>query len=118
VYLDSLRRVQALRPTRLLPGHGPIVEDPQALIEQYLRHRAERDAQILDAVRRGFASPAAIVPEVYGRVPDVIVKAANDSVLAHLVKLEREGKVTRAASPGEDPATDPHVAPLWASRRE
>ena len=37
------RRVRALSPARLLPAHGPTIDDPDALIERYVRHRAERE---------------------------------------------------------------------------
>jgi glyoxylase-like metal-dependent hydrolase (beta-lactamase superfamily II) len=87
LYLDSLRRVRALGPRRLLPGHGPIVEDPAALLDQYLEHRAERDRQILEAVASGLTTPDAIARHIYGPLPDRIVPAAADTVLAHLVRL-------------------------------
>ena len=31
-YLDSLRRLQTMDLTRIHPGHGPVIDDPQALI--------------------------------------------------------------------------------------
>ena len=49
-YLRSLRRVQALRPSRVLPAHGPVIENPLALIEQYLAHRHHREVQVLSAL--------------------------------------------------------------------
>ena len=49
-YLDSLRRIRALEPRRLLPGHGPIVDDPAALIDDYLRHRQQREDEIVAAL--------------------------------------------------------------------
>ena len=36
-YLQSLERVRALEPRRLLPAHGPEVTDPEALLTGYLR---------------------------------------------------------------------------------
>src|ERR671914_674287 len=42
-YVASLDRLRALRPRRLLPGHGAIIEDPDALIAEYLAHRADRE---------------------------------------------------------------------------
>jgi glyoxylase-like metal-dependent hydrolase (beta-lactamase superfamily II) len=91
-YLASLRRIRDLGPRRLLPGHGPIVEDPSALIEYYLRHRAGREEQILDALRQGDRSVDAIVSRVYGVLDPALVHAARDSVLAHLIKLQDEGR--------------------------
>lgn len=92
-YLTSLRRIRQLRPRRLLPGHGPIVEDPLALLDQYLRHREQRERQILEALAAGATAPAAIVEHVYGRLPSALARAAADSVLAHLIKLQSERRV-------------------------
>jgi glyoxylase-like metal-dependent hydrolase (beta-lactamase superfamily II) len=91
-YLASLRRVRDLQPRRLLPGHGPIVDDPATLIEEYLRHRAEREAQVIELLRSGETTVDAIVQGIYTRLHPSVVRAAADSVLAHLVKLREEGK--------------------------
>ena len=90
-YLASLRRVRDSNPARLLPAHGPIVDDPCTLIDEYLAHRRLRDEQIIDALRHGPSSPAAIVTRVYGALPHLLQDAAVDTVLAHLVKLRRDG---------------------------
>jgi glyoxylase-like metal-dependent hydrolase (beta-lactamase superfamily II) len=90
-YLASLRRVRALRPRRLWPGHGPVIDEPKRVIDEYLAHRAEREAQIVDALRRGRTTPDEIVRAVYPALPVPLVAAAADSVLAHLRKLEQEG---------------------------
>ena len=91
-YLDSLRRVRGLSPRRLLPGHGPIIDDPASIIDRYLRHRADREVQIIEALREGLTTPESIAARVYGKLPEAIVRAAADTVRAHLVKLEEEGK--------------------------
>lgn len=90
-YLDSLRRVRDLRPRRLWPGHGPVIDEPEALIAEYLAHRAQREIQILEALRRGRTTPGDVVADVYGKLPSALVAAAADSVLAHLRKLEQDG---------------------------
>ena len=92
-YLDSLRLVASLDPKRLLPGHGPIVEDPRALIEQYLRHRAARDEQIVRALRQGARTPGEIVRAVYPDLAVELEQAAKETVVAHLIKLQAEGRV-------------------------
>lgn len=96
-YLASLEAVRKLRPARLLPGHGPVVDDPAALIDEYIRHRLEREAQIVAALREGDRTAAAIAARIYGSRPAAFAEAAADSVLAHLVKLEEDGRVGRAA---------------------
>ena len=92
-YLASLRRIRALQPRRLLPGHGPVVDDPAGLIDRYLEHRAEREVQVLQALRAGAASVDAIVQRLYAQLHPTVVRGAADSVLAHLVKLRDEGRV-------------------------
>jgi glyoxylase-like metal-dependent hydrolase (beta-lactamase superfamily II) len=89
-YLESLTRVRALEPGRLLPGHGPIVDDPAALIDEYLRHRAQREEEVIAALRDGLTTPEQMVPRIYGALNPALSAAAADSVLAHLVKLHEE----------------------------
>lgn len=94
-YLASLRRILDLRPARLLPAHGGIIEDPDAVLRGYIEHRLEREAQVIDALRAGRADPAAIVAHVYRGLKDSLAPLAVESVEAHLVKLEREGRARR-----------------------
>jgi glyoxylase-like metal-dependent hydrolase (beta-lactamase superfamily II) len=92
-YLASLDRIRGLVPRRLLPGHGPVIEDPVGLIDEYLRHRAEREAQVLAALRSGATTVDSLVRRIYTNLHPDVVRAAADSVLAHLIKLRDEGVV-------------------------
>jgi glyoxylase-like metal-dependent hydrolase (beta-lactamase superfamily II) len=94
-YLASLERVRALKPARLLPAHGPIIDDPDALLSNYLQHRREREEQILSALRAGPATPEALVPLIYRGLRENLTQVARETVLAHLLKLEREGRALR-----------------------
>ena len=94
-YLASLERVRALRPARLLPAHGPVIDDPDALLNSYLQHRREREEQILSALRGGPATPEALVPLIYRGLRENLTLVARETVLAHLLKLEREGRAGR-----------------------
>lgn len=87
-YLDSLRRIRELRPARLLPAHGPVIDDPAALIAEYLEHRAMRSRQVKDALDAGLRTPAEIVARVYPGLPQSLVPAAEDTVAAHLRMLD------------------------------
>ena len=91
-YLASLERVIALQPVRLLPAHGPVIEDPVSLLHQYIAHRREREEQIVAALRAGDTAPEAIVARVYDKLAAPLVEAARESVIAHLIKLQREGR--------------------------
>jgi glyoxylase-like metal-dependent hydrolase (beta-lactamase superfamily II) len=89
-YLESLERVRGLRPGRLLPGHGPVIEDPPAIIDEYLEHRRLRERQVIAALEAGCRTPAEIVARVYPGLPPSLIAAAEDTVLAHLQKLRHQ----------------------------
>ena len=91
-YLASLALVREMAPRRLLPGHGPIVDDPAALIDEYIAHRQKREQQILQAILEGARTVEDIVRRVYPALPDSLSSAAADSVRAHLAKLRDEGR--------------------------
>jgi len=100
-YLASLERVRRLHPARVLPAHGEPIDHAEALIDVYIEHRTQREAQILAALAGGASTPAAIVPRVYDALPPALIDFARESVLAHLVKLEGEGSVRRVAEKWE-----------------
>lgn len=91
-YLDSLARVRALGPGRVYPGHGPIIDAPLALIDQYVAHRLERERQILAALERVPSSIESLVASIYPDLAPGLKRAAAETVLAHLKKLEEEGR--------------------------
>ena len=93
-YLRSLERVLALDPAVVLPAHGADIERPADLIRGNLAHRSRREAQVLEALARGPATPAMLARMIYDRLPDPLQRQAEESVLAHLVKLEEEGRAT------------------------
>jgi glyoxylase-like metal-dependent hydrolase (beta-lactamase superfamily II) len=95
LYLKSLERVRALKPLRAMPAHGAVIEDPEALIEKYIAHRARREADIRAALEAGPAKADALVSAIYGGLQKELVPMARESVMAHLLKLEAEGRVHR-----------------------
>lgn len=94
-YLVSLERVMALQPARLLPAHGPIIDDPRAVLRGYIEHRRERERQILTALERGALTPDELVAQIYRALAEHLVPLARESVVAHLVKLARDGRAGR-----------------------
>ena len=92
-YLESLEQIRRLEPRRVLPAHGPEIEDLPALVDGYLAHRHQRETQILGALERAEHTKEALVDEIYPSLASVLRFAAGESVLAHLVKLEDEGQV-------------------------
>ena len=94
-YLASLHRVLQLDVRRIYPAHGPVLEPARPVIEGYIAHRLERDTQILGAVGSGAETVAHIVAHVYRDVSPALHPVARLSVLSHVKKLEREGRVIR-----------------------
>jgi len=100
-YLESLRRVHDLGPSALYCGHGPeLTEDPAAVLDFYLAHRAYREAQILTALAGGPHTVDQLVETIYAAVPSALWPAAAQSTRATLAKLRAEGRVEDAAGEG------------------
>ena len=94
-YLASIDRVIALDPARILPAHGAVMDDPPKVLRGYLDHRRAREAQIVTALGDGPADLDAMVARIYRRLTPALLPLARESLLAHLVKLEGEGRARR-----------------------
>lgn len=94
-YLASLERVRALHPARLHPAHGPVIDDPEAVLRGYIEHRRERERQILTALSEGERTADELVALIYPNLLPHLFQFARETVLAHLVKLAREERVGR-----------------------
>ena len=91
-YLAALERLRALEPRVLLPAHGPEVANPAALLTGYLKHRAQRERQILIALEAGHATVQAIAESIYDGLEPALMAAARENVRAHLEKLKADGR--------------------------
>jgi glyoxylase-like metal-dependent hydrolase (beta-lactamase superfamily II)/8-oxo-dGTP pyrophosphatase MutT (NUDIX family) len=94
-YLASLRRLRDLDAERLYPGHGPVVTDANAKIDEYIEHRLDRERQVVEALEAGLHEAPAMVERIYAEVPKALHPMAERSLLAHLEMLEAEGRVAR-----------------------
>jgi glyoxylase-like metal-dependent hydrolase (beta-lactamase superfamily II) len=90
-YLSSLQRVLALRPARIYPGHGPVIDDAVGAVEEYIRHRGERRDQVVAALGAGPVSATEIVAALYGEIDEKLRPVAARTVLAHLQQLAEDG---------------------------
>ena len=93
-YLASLERLLALQPARLLPAHGPVIDDPQTVISAYISHRLFRERQVESALRAGRATVEAIAESIYDGLAPALMPAAQENVRAHLEKLRSEGRAS------------------------
>ncbi len=94
-YFNSLKRLQSMDLAEMVPSHGPVITDPQAKIAEYIAHRLQREQQV-STVLHSFpfgATIDAMVQSIYADVDPRLHPVAAKSVEAHLLKLEREGRV-------------------------
>jgi glyoxylase-like metal-dependent hydrolase (beta-lactamase superfamily II) len=96
-YMNSLAKLQTRDDDLYLPGHGPPLPNPQPFVAALAAHRREREARVLEELRRARqASAEDLVPPVYGAALDArLIPAAARSLTAHLIKLAAEGAVRR-----------------------
>lgn len=96
-YLDSLVKVRDRDYTTLWPTHGPPVRDVRPFVQAYLDHRLDREAQIVKQLESGKRLIKDMVAEMYADVDKRLHPAACHSVLAHMQRLVRLGRVASAA---------------------
>jgi glyoxylase-like metal-dependent hydrolase (beta-lactamase superfamily II) len=93
-YLASLERLRTMRLRAIAPAHGHLIEDPIAIIDDYVHHRLEREQQVLDALAAGDRTIPEVVDRLYPDLIEELVVRARQSVHAHLRKLATDGRVT------------------------
>lgn len=106
-YMRSLEKLKSLPLKLILPGHGPAICEPGEKIQEYIEHRIMRERKIIEAVKLGFDTPSKIAQAVYGEADmkvhgSDLMPRAELMVLAHLLKLEKEGVLVRMGSCGNN----------------
>lgn len=108
-YLESLDRVEALEPRRIIPAHGPDLTDPTGAVRRFRDHRLDRIRQVREALDEGVGAPRpasdegleALVDRVYGpELPPALREGARWSVRAILEYLGA-APFPRAGAPTE-----------------
>jgi len=98
LYLESLRRLRGEvdgGATTLLPAHGPPIVDGGARLDFYVAHRLEREGRVAAALGDAPTTVEELVPPAYPDVAAALYPLAARSLLAHLYKLEYEGRARR-----------------------
>jgi len=108
-YLNSLEIMRGKFQGRAYPGHGPVIEDGPAKILEYIRHRKQREEQVIQVLRSFKSSDIPeskdsepdewasidIVKIIYKDVPENLHIPAHGGVVQILRKLEEEEKVVQ-----------------------
>jgi glyoxylase-like metal-dependent hydrolase (beta-lactamase superfamily II) len=92
-YLDGLARLRERRPELLCPGHGPLVEDPDRKLDEYISHRLDRERRLLAALAEGRRTTDELLDGAWPDAPALLRPAAAVTLAAHLDKLAEEGRL-------------------------
>jgi glyoxylase-like metal-dependent hydrolase (beta-lactamase superfamily II) len=95
LYMQSLERLKSYDATLLCPGHGPPVRDVARKLQELIDHRRERESQILTAVGEGRGRLEIMLADIYPELDRRLLGMARAQLLAHLHKLQSEGKIAR-----------------------
>ncbi len=96
-YIDSLRLLENYDIDYFAPGHGNFMQEPDKTIQSIIRHRLSRESKVLRCVEKQKNSNLdELLLLVYDDVPEVLHPIAKMSLLAHLIKLEDEGKLNNS----------------------
>lgn len=90
-YLESLKKIQALYLTIILPGHGKVIHDPQPKINEILEHHAHRERQILNILMKGEKTVEDIAEIIYKGI--AVGRLAKGAVLGRIEKMIHDGLV-------------------------
>ena len=99
-YLASLARMAARGQRTLLPAHGPAIPDGQGKLAEYLAHRRMREQRVIGALAAAGAAGATageLVATAYDDTPRLLWPLAERSLVAHLIKLQQEGRARESA---------------------
>jgi len=94
-YLESLERLKREDVETLWPGHGSPQGGAVRRIDGLIAHRREREVKVLVALERTPRPLEELVPRVYADTSRELWPYAERSLLAHLIKLETEGRARR-----------------------
>lgn len=101
-FLSSCQRLTGLGARAFLPGHGDLITDPDARLDWLVRHRREREGQIIAALSGGERTIGEIVRLAYADTPRSLWPAAARNVLAHLLMLYEDGRIVASPELGFD----------------
>ena len=95
-YMASLEKLHARSDAVYYPAHGPQIDKPRQLVRGMIGHRRQRERQVVNLLNEGIRQVAQMVPRMYKGVDERLWPAAGQSVLAHLLDLQRRGIARRS----------------------
>ena len=93
-YIESLKLLESYDIDYFAPGHGEFMQEPSKTIQSIIRHRLSRESKVLRCIENNKDQDIdELLLSVYDDVPDILHPIARMSLLAHLIKLEGDGKI-------------------------
>lgn len=93
-YLHSLERLLELDLRFLAPGHGGVMDQPYEEIKSLIVHRLKREEKVYAGLQKlGECSIDELVLTVYDDVAEHLIPWAKKTMLAHLIKLQKEQRI-------------------------
>ncbi|KAJ5321778.1 uncharacterized protein N7506_010908 [Penicillium brevicompactum] len=88
-----------------VPGHGAVIENASARITEYIKHRQQREDEVLHVLKYGSLegtvvdiqgwTPLELVKQIYKDIPESLHLPASHGIALVLEKLESEGRVVK-----------------------
>ena len=99
-YMESLDRMKKHFGGRAYPSHGVVIEKGVAKIEEYIKHRKQRETEALELLGKKSSESEdewwgsmEMVKVIYGKYPEQYWIPAEGSLKQVLKKLEKDGKI-------------------------
>jgi glyoxylase-like metal-dependent hydrolase (beta-lactamase superfamily II) len=94
-YMASLDKLMAREDRVYHSAHGAAIDKPRQLVRGMIGHRRQREAQILRLLGEAPRPVSGFIPEMYKGLDPRLIGAAEMSVTAHLIDLEKRGAARR-----------------------
>ncbi|GMN03858.1 MBL fold metallo-hydrolase [Erythrobacter sp. MTPC3] len=99
-YMLSLEKLQARDDAVYHAAHGAAITKPRQLVRGMIGHRRQRENQIIRLMNEQPRAVSAFIPYMYKGLDERLIPAAEMSVTAHLIDLEKRSLAARSHEAG------------------
>lgn len=93
-YMQTMEKFLRYQPEVIYPGHGPVVKNPKAKLQELIDHRQDREEQIVGLLQSGPKRVEELLKAIYEELAEQVQNMARNQIRSHLIKLVRERRVT------------------------
>jgi glyoxylase-like metal-dependent hydrolase (beta-lactamase superfamily II) len=98
-YLNSLKKLLLRDDEIYYPTHGKPIKNPTDYVENLLKHRLNREQDIINAIKSGSNHINQMIKTIYPELPLYLHDAASKTLLAHLIRLTEAKEITCNETP-------------------